>query len=161
MFFKMIAYIKFILKSSNQHGVHSPFVYDLITQGLYKKGNKTTVLNNYAELKKLSTKEQKVLSNIINYYKINKIYFDFKSLENNLNNEFKLLYIKELNQSTFLKNDSNYFVVINKIHKNKNVGSIWRKLIRNKKATVTIDLFYFGLVFFRKEQVKEHFIIRV
>jgi tRNA G18 (ribose-2'-O)-methylase SpoU len=157
----MIAYIKFILKSSNQHGVHSPFVYDLITQGLYKKGNKTTVLNNYAELKKLSTKEQKVLSNIINYYKINKIYFDFKSLENNLNNEFKLLYIKELNQSTFLKNDSNYFVVINKIHKNKNVGSIWRKLIRNKKATVTIDLFYFGLVFFRKEQVKEHFIIRV
>jgi len=161
MFFKMISYIKFILKSSNQHGVHSPFVYDLITQGLYKKGNKTTVLNNYAELKKLSTKEQKVLSNIINYYKINKIYFDFKSLENNLNNEFKLLYIKELNQSTFLKNDSNYFVVINKIHKNKNVGSIWRKLIRNKKATVTIDLFYFGLVFFRKEQVKEHFIIRV
>lgn len=157
----MISYIKFILKSSNQHGVHSPFVYDLITQGLYKKGNKTTVLNNYAELKKLSTKEQKVLSNIINYYKINKIYFDFKSLENNLNNEFKLLYIKELNQSTFLKNDSNYFVVINKIHKNKNVGSIWRKLIRNKKATVTIDLFYFGLVFFRKEQVKEHFIIRV
>jgi hypothetical protein len=157
----MISYIKFILKSSNQHGVHSPFIYDLITQGLYKKGNKTTVLNNYAELKKLSTKEQKVLSNIINYYKINKIYFDFKSLENNLNNEFKLLYIKELNQSTFLKNDSNYFVVINKIHKNKNVGSIWRKLIRNKKATVTIDLFYFGLVFFRKEQVKEHFIIRV
>jgi hypothetical protein len=157
----MISYIKFILKSSNQHGVHSPFVYDLITQGLYKKGNKTTILNNYAELKKLSTKEQKVLSNIINYYKINKIYFDFKSLENNLNNEFKLLYIKELNQSTFLKNDSNYFVVINKIHKNKNVASIWRKLIRNKKATVTIDLFYFGLVFFRKEQVKEHFIIRV
>ena len=30
-------YFKFILKSTNEHGVHSPFVYDLITKCSYDK----------------------------------------------------------------------------------------------------------------------------
>ncbi|CAM4114885.1 O-methyltransferase [Gillisia limnaea] len=33
---QIIAYIKFLLKSTNQHGVHSPFVYNLLTKSLYK-----------------------------------------------------------------------------------------------------------------------------
>ena len=32
---------------------------------------------------------------------------------------------------------------------------------KHPKVTVTVDLFYFGIVFFRKEQAKEHFKIRV
>lgn len=35
--YQIIAYIKFLLKSTNQHGVHSPFVYGLLTNCLYKK----------------------------------------------------------------------------------------------------------------------------
>ena len=31
---------------------------------------------------------------------------------------------------------------------------------KSKEVTVSIDLFFIGLVFFRKEQVKENFIIR-
>lgn len=31
----IIAYIKFILRSKNQHSVHSPFVYDLVTKCFY------------------------------------------------------------------------------------------------------------------------------
>ena len=33
----VLEYLKFFLKSSNQHGVHSPFVYDFTTKCLYKK----------------------------------------------------------------------------------------------------------------------------
>ena len=33
--FQIIAYIKFLVNSSNQHGVHSPFVYNLISQCFY------------------------------------------------------------------------------------------------------------------------------
>ncbi|MEP6260319.1 MAG: class I SAM-dependent methyltransferase [Gillisia sp.] len=33
----LLAYIKFLFRSTNQHGVHSPFVYNLLTQCLYKK----------------------------------------------------------------------------------------------------------------------------
>ncbi|NQY05004.1 MAG: class I SAM-dependent methyltransferase [Flavobacteriaceae bacterium] len=35
--FQIIAYIKFLLKSKNQHGVHSPFVFDLVTNCFYNK----------------------------------------------------------------------------------------------------------------------------
>ena len=35
--FQIIAYIKFLFHSKNEHSVHSPFVYDLITKCFYKK----------------------------------------------------------------------------------------------------------------------------
>ena len=35
--FQLIAYIKFLLKSTNEHGVHSPFVFDLVTKCFYNK----------------------------------------------------------------------------------------------------------------------------
>ena len=43
----IIAYIKFLLRSKNQHGVHSPFVYDLVTKCFYDK----TKYSNYNQLK--------------------------------------------------------------------------------------------------------------
>jgi predicted O-methyltransferase YrrM len=33
----MLSYIQFLFKSKNHHGVHSPFVFDLLTKCLYKK----------------------------------------------------------------------------------------------------------------------------
>nr|WP_205677178.1 hypothetical protein [Antarcticibacterium arcticum] len=33
----VLAYIKFLFRSTNQHGVHSPFVYNLLTKCLYTK----------------------------------------------------------------------------------------------------------------------------
>ncbi len=47
--FQVIAYLNFLLKSTNEHGVHSPFVYDLITKCFYnkKKLPAYTFLNRY------------------------------------------------------------------------------------------------------------------
>ncbi len=37
MLFQIKASIKFLIKSKNQHGIHSPFVFDLVTHCLYDK----------------------------------------------------------------------------------------------------------------------------
>jgi predicted O-methyltransferase YrrM len=47
-FFAIKSYIKFLWDSKNQHGVHSPFVFDLVTKCFYDKTSKP----EYATLKK-------------------------------------------------------------------------------------------------------------
>lgn len=48
MQYQIKSYLKFLLRSTNQHGVHSPFVFDLITQCFYDKA----VYPEYLILKK-------------------------------------------------------------------------------------------------------------
>lgn len=54
--FQIIAYIKFLFKSSNEHGVHSPFVFDLITKCFYDK-------KTYSAYKNLSVYRNELLNN--------------------------------------------------------------------------------------------------
>lgn len=56
-------------------------------------------------------------------------------------------------------NDS--VLLLAKIHSNKNNSAIWEALKQNEEVTVSLDMFYCGALFFRKEQVKEHFKIRI
>ena len=163
MLFRTISYFRFLLKSSNQHGVHSPFVYTFVTKGLYKKKVKTNTFDSYSQLKKLSKKEQKILTKIVNYFNIDTIHFDASNLVENSKNKYNLLFLNNLNNlniQTILKNSSNLFVLVRGIYQHKEAQLKWLKIIKNKEATVTINLFYFGLIFFRKEQEKEHFNIR-
>jgi predicted O-methyltransferase YrrM len=44
--YQLIAYIKFIFSATNQHGVHSPFIYNFVTKCLYDNTN----YNAYAKL---------------------------------------------------------------------------------------------------------------
>jgi predicted O-methyltransferase YrrM len=47
--------------------------------------------------------------------------------------------------------------ICNDIHNSKEIQEAWAELKNHPKVTVTIDLFWLGVVFFRKGQVKEHF----
>ncbi|WP_419210875.1 hypothetical protein ACNR9Q_08935 [Maribacter sp. X9] len=69
------------------------------------------------------------------------------------NFEFRFLDSSQLHNNTLL--------LVDNIHQNKNNFDAWEKLKERAQVTVTIDLFYCGAVFFRKEQVKEHFKIRI
>lgn len=56
MWYQIKSYLNFLLKSTNQHGVHSPFVYDLITKCFYDK-------NKYSDYQKLKVIRSKLYQN--------------------------------------------------------------------------------------------------
>jgi hypothetical protein len=79
------------------------------------------------------------------------IYFD------KYNDSKKLLedYVTALPSIT---NDSVW--VFNNLHQSKYKGETWETIKQRAEVSVTVDTYHFQLVFFRREQPKEHFIIR-
>lgn len=80
MLYTLKSYIKFILSSTNEHGVHSPFVYSLLTKCIYKKQRFDKKLNahltqQYHDTKHrlISKKKQIMLCKIASYFKSNEI----------------------------------------------------------------------------------------
>ncbi|QLG46370.1 hypothetical protein [Costertonia aggregata] len=164
--FKIYQYLKFNFSATNQHGVHSPFVYSFLTKCIYKKkkysGNKTT----------------NVLLKSIAYFKIESVYLP--NGNNELEDEiasmfpkikfgqqpFDLIYLNDPEQDIFKcvgtfqgLNDKSMIIIDDVHHSNKKAA--WEKLKELQEVIVTIDFFYFGFVFFRKAQVKQHFKIRL
>lgn len=259
MLFQIKSYIKFLWHSKNEHAVHSPFVFNLLTKCFYDKKSKPEylVLKNYrnsllennktievtdfgagskvfksdkrqiskiAQTAGISPKRAKLLFRIVNYFKPETILEIGTSLGlataaltlgnpkakittlegcpntmsiantqlqqfglNNVNSvvtKFET-YLSDLSLSTFgfglvyfdgnhsKKATLDYFELLlptisndtvwifDDIHWSKEMEEAWKTIQKHPKVTVTIDTFQWGLVFFRREQPKEHFIIRV
>lgn len=56
-------------------------------------------------------------------------------------------------------NDASIFV-FNDMYASPGMKEAWNEIKNNERVTVTLDLFHLGIVFFRKEQVKQHFLIK-
>lgn len=159
------AYIKHRLTASNQHGVHSPFVYALVTRCFYARPHFK------------GTKAVNILLKSIGYFSATRIHIDGNSpqIEERIRQEYGLargehraydvIYAAhpyEALLSDFkdkVHNDS--LILVDQIHKTPNSTQQWNTLSQDRQITVSIDLWYCGLLFFRKEQVKEHFKIRI
>lgn len=165
MWFRFVSYLKFLAKSTNQHGVHSPFVFSYVTQCLYSK-------------KRLhKNKSINVLLKTISYFNFDSISVNNKSIRELVKQNFPevqfdkntvdLLFINELSAYSFekilsegkLHNDS--LILIDSIYANQQNLEQWKQLIALPKITVSIDMYYCGLISIRREQVKEHFRIRI
>lgn len=257
------SYLKFLYNSKNQHGVHSPFVFDLVTKCFYDKKqypeysilknyrnsllkNKNTVevtdfgagsrvfksnkrqISTIAKTAGISQKRAELLFRIVNYFQPTTILEIGTSLgmatsalslgNKSLNvgtkittlegcpntiavakRQCKLQHLNNIEFvntefSTFLKNFQlptpnfqliyfdgnhskeatlNYFEMLlpyinnetvwifDDIHWSKDMEKAWQILKNHPKVTVTIDTFQWGIVFFRVEQKKEHFTIRI
>ena len=259
MLFQIKAYLKFLWNSKNEHAVHSPFVFHLVTKCFYDRKLKPEyqVLKNYrnsllenkntievtdfgagskvfksnsrqiskiAKTAGISQKLAELLFRITNYFQPESVLEIGTSLglatsalalgnkkskittlegcpetakiaqdqlqKFNINNlesvvkEFKT-YFENCQLSTvnyqliyFDGNHSkkatlDYFEILlptitnetiwifDDIHWSKDMEESWEIIKIHPKVSVTIDTFQWGLVFFRKEQEKEHFVIRV
>ncbi len=256
MLYSVKKYLHFRIHATNKHGVHSPFVYDLITKGFNKKLNpkfmqqiktykkdlfqnkdiikvtdfgagskifKSTErpINKIAKNAGISSKKIKLLLKICTYFdfnsileigtslgigtftlstgnpkakittlegcpetlktakkylskhsksNINYVQGDFKNtLDLVLNQPYDLIYFDGNHQKNttieyFEKclkvAHNNSIFIFDDIYWSKEMTEAWEYIKKHSKVTVTIDTFYFGIVFFRKEQVKENFIIR-
>jgi predicted O-methyltransferase YrrM len=252
------SYLTFLWNSKNQHGVHSPFVFDLVTKCFYDKKyypeysilrnyrnslleNKNTIevtdfgagsrvfksntrpINQIAKNAGISPKRAQLLFRIVNYFQpenileigtslglatsalslgnskskiislegcpntINQCQLQLQKFNINnvecINTKFEdyltncqlktencqLIYFdgnhsKKATLEYFelllptITNDSVW--IFDDIHWNKDMEKAWEIIKNHPKVTVTIDTFQWGIVFFRTEQKKEHFVIR-
>jgi predicted O-methyltransferase YrrM len=79
------------------------------------------------------------------------IYFDGNHQKQATLDYFELLLPTITNETVWIFDD---------IHWSQEMEEAWELIKKHPKVTVTIDTFQWGLVFFRYEQRKEHFIIR-
>lgn len=155
---RCLAYLKFLLKSTNEHGVHSPFVYNYLTKCLYQRPNRSqdrlqdVLLKSvtYFECKNAQTDDLdlKILLPDLQY--------DAEPIELIVLQHFKLNHLLRLMEQGKTSNKA-LIVIPNLLNQQKE----WKKAVAHSKITVSIDCFQLGILFIRKEQAKEHFIIRL
>ena len=184
---RLFAYLKFWWHSKNEHGVHSPFVFDLLTKCFYDRSNHSA----YQQLSEKNSKS-KFLIRLSAYFKFENclvsetIQPKFKEALNLVQNTSTFKTINDLinNQQEILKTPcliyldlntiettsiSDLFQICHKdstilipsIRKTKTQFKHWNQFKSQSEVSVSIDTFYWGLLFFRTEQPKEHFTIRL
>jgi predicted O-methyltransferase YrrM len=82
---------------------------------------------------------------------------DFAFIDGNHRQEPTERYFKEL----LIKTNNDSLLVFDDVHWSSEMEAAWETIKNNTAVTCSIDLFFIGIVFFRKEfKEKQHFIIR-
>jgi predicted O-methyltransferase YrrM len=87
------------------------------------------------------------------FSKLNKV--DFAFIDGNHRYEPTIEYFNLIKE----KSHENTIMVFDDIHWSKEMEQAWQKIISDKDVTVSMDFFRFGIVFFKKELSKEHYIL--
>lgn len=164
---RVLNYFQFLFKSTNQHGVHSPFVYSYLTEGIYDSKK------HYKSYKK----KHRLLQATIEYFQVQETFgkpgfptYPSREDTKNMGQETypKLHYIKAIESYTsddlnrLIKSvDRSTILYIDSPHKSAKAHENWLSLKENKKFHVSIDFYTAGILFKREEQEKEHFTLRM
>lgn len=128
-----------------------------VAEEQFKKFGLTNINSAVSEFASYLEKLNLPINSKTEYYKLNTehfklIYFDGNHQKQATLDYFELLLPTITNETVWIFDD---------IHWSSEMEEAWEIIKKHPKVTVTIDTFQWGLVFFRREQPKEHFKIRV
>ncbi len=109
---------------------------------------------NKHQLKNISIEVGEFSSILPNIYQDNS--FDLIYFDGNHQKNATINYFENCLQSTH--NDT--LLIFDDIHWSSDMEKAWSTIKKHPKVTLTIDLFHIGLVFFRKEQTKQNFVLK-
>jgi predicted O-methyltransferase YrrM len=93
-----------------------------------------------------------ILADVVKEYPhLDLVFFDGNHTKEGTINYFKHCLTKINNESIFVFDD---------IHWSEDMESAWETIKSDKAVTVSVDLFRFGLIFFRKELSNQHYVIK-
>lgn len=160
----MFSYLQFLIKSTNQHGVHSPFVYNYITKGLYQQKK------DFA----LSHKTSQWLLQSIQYFKPKAVYLSDKTLLDAIKQTSIEITVELQTADIILEHYTveNYKRIVQTINSMSNSQLLLiasyssypkafiNELRQNPDITLVVDFYYGCLISKRTEQPKQNFFIR-
>ncbi|HEY0245015.1 MAG TPA: hypothetical protein VGC01_05590 [Mucilaginibacter sp.] len=178
------------LRSKNRHGLHSPFVYKLVDTVIYdfraknvytevEKLRKKHINDNLPKIDQLLYRLVASLKpgNLVELGSVTettKLYLQKATpaafLSTNISSieQLDCVLIAERDGRRVLKYfeeclpkvHENTMLVLTDIYRTGEMKQVWKDIKAHPKVTVTVDLFWIGLVFFRKGQVREDFWIK-
>ncbi|WP_353117165.1 hypothetical protein [Myroides odoratus] len=164
-------YLQFWFSAYNEHGIHSPFVFNLLTRGLYpadirwkglsRKNQFIDRLLTYYMPQQLVTldgecpKELKTAIRVESYHANPINLYDCMLFQGK--EAISWPAVAEVAQT--MHNDSLW--IIDRRSKAESIEKYWQDVVASNEMIVTLDFYYFGVAFKRKEQLKQHFKLRL
>jgi predicted O-methyltransferase YrrM len=120
-----------------------------IAKNQFQKFNLNNIESVVTEFNSYLKKKNSSLGTATEHFSL--IYFDGNHSKKATLDYFELLLPTITNDSVWIFDD---------IHWSPEMEEAWEVIKNHPKVSVTIDTFQWGLVFFRREQEKQHFVIR-
>lgn len=172
-------FLRHLLLANTRHGTHSPFVYALLENVIYAPQLRLKQSSRIERIAMSMMHERRPLSVLLAgsfsnaFVKGLKAAFPTTRVETNplvtvgRSDSFDLIFCQKMERYdeqlyvrlTELLSKRSALIIAPLYHTPESI-SLWRKWVANRQATVTVDMFRAGMVFFHSGQHKEHFMIR-